>query len=247
MMDEYAFHQARALILEKNHNDMGIGTLSEKTVHGILKNYYEPDRDHQEVALCGYVADIFRDGNVIEIQTANFNKMRDKLSVFLNLYNVKIVYPVAHVKYINIFDKTTGESVSRRRSPKVGSPYDAFYELYKIKNYLTHPNLSIDIVMLDLDEYRFLEVPAKRRRKNFVRYDRIPYDISSVVELSCVEDYMSLIPVELGDEFTSKEYAKVTHLSMGMASLALNVLTYIGTTKVIGRKGRAYLYSVKDN
>ena len=35
----------------------GIGTLSEKTVHAVLKNYIEPDRDCHEVALDGFFAD----------------------------------------------------------------------------------------------------------------------------------------------------------------------------------------------
>ena len=41
-----------------------------------------------------YVADIYKDGEIIEIQTRQFNRMRGKLQAFLPLYPVTIVYPI---------------------------------------------------------------------------------------------------------------------------------------------------------
>lgn len=38
------FEQAKAKIIGKDRQRMGIGTYSEKTVHAIFKNYYEPER-----------------------------------------------------------------------------------------------------------------------------------------------------------------------------------------------------------
>ena len=58
-IDQTAFDAARQKIIGKSHNDKGIGTLSEKTLHAVLKAYYEPDEDKHEVALDGYYADIF--------------------------------------------------------------------------------------------------------------------------------------------------------------------------------------------
>lgn len=85
--DEYIdydeFNIARKKILGTAHNDKGIGTLSEKTLHAVLKNYYEPDENKHEVAIDGYYADIFNDSGIIEIQTRQLNKLRDKLAVFL--------------------------------------------------------------------------------------------------------------------------------------------------------------------
>ncbi len=48
----------------------------------------------QEIPVAGYIADIFTGEEIIEIQTGNFNKMRDKLNTFLPQYPVTIVYPV---------------------------------------------------------------------------------------------------------------------------------------------------------
>ena len=36
-------------IIHSAHTENGIGTLSEKTVHAILKNYLEPDTSYHEI------------------------------------------------------------------------------------------------------------------------------------------------------------------------------------------------------
>ena len=70
----------------------GIGTLSEKTVHAVMKNYYAPDTDMHEIPIENFVADIYNGQEIIEIQTRAFNKMRRKLDAFLPLYPVTIGY-----------------------------------------------------------------------------------------------------------------------------------------------------------
>ena len=49
MPDKKAFEEAKRKIIGTDRQRLGIGTLSEKTVHAILKNYYEPDEDRQEI------------------------------------------------------------------------------------------------------------------------------------------------------------------------------------------------------
>ena len=52
------FEQAREKIIGGDRERIGIGTLSEKTLHAILKNFYEPDEDKQEIPIDKFVADI---------------------------------------------------------------------------------------------------------------------------------------------------------------------------------------------
>ena len=120
-MDKVTINQAVAKILSREHEIHGIGTLGEKTLHAVVKLYIEPDEDYHEVPLEGYVADIFREGKIFEIQTANFNVLRNKLKAFLPLYKVTIVYPVAASKWIRWMDKETGEITNRRKSPISGA------------------------------------------------------------------------------------------------------------------------------
>ncbi len=76
------FEEAKRKIIGVDRQRLGIGTLSEKTVHAIFKDYYEPDEDHQEIPIENYVADIYRDGEIIEIQTRQFNRMRENCRPF---------------------------------------------------------------------------------------------------------------------------------------------------------------------
>ena len=77
------FTAAKERIIGKNRERNGIGTLSEKTVHAVLKNYYAPDETQHEIPVEGCVADIFNGKEIIEIQTRSFDRMRPKLERFL--------------------------------------------------------------------------------------------------------------------------------------------------------------------
>lgn len=246
-MNKEQFESAKNKIIGIKRNRNGIGTLSEKTVHAILKNYYEPDEDYHEIPVNGYVADIYRDGNIIEIQTANFNKLRNKLDVFLNDYQVTVVYPMPYIKWLSWLDEETDYIGPKRKSPKKGNPYEAFYQLYKIKSYLTNPNIRIKIIMMNMEEIRLLNGWSKDKKKGSSRFDRIPTEIVEEIDLYSLEDYMQMVPIELAETFCSKDYAKASHLSIGMAQTALNILTYTGTVKRIGKRGNEILYNINEN
>ena len=151
----------------------GIGTLQEKTVHAILKHYLIPFTEYHEVKVGKYIADIFFEGEIIEIQTSNFNLLRKKLEAFLPCYEVTIVYPIPDQKWLIWFDENTGELSNKRKSPKNGSKYDIFYQLYKIKAFLLDENLHFKIILMDMEEYRLLNGWSKDRKRGSSRYDRI--------------------------------------------------------------------------
>lgn len=245
--DEYIdydeFNIAREKILGKVHNDKGIGTLSEKTLHAVLKNYYEPDENKHEVAIDGYYADIFNDSGIIEIQTRQLNKLRDKLAVFLEEYHVTVVYPCAYNKWLSWIDPENGGISTKRKSPRHYTEYDAFFELYKIKNLLKHPNLSVHLVLMDMEEYKLLNGWNYTRKRGATRYDRVPLGVRRIVELDRPEDYMQFVPIELGDEFTVKDFAKAARVHEDTARLSLNILNYLEIVRRIGKKGNAYVYS----
>ncbi|MBQ8596774.1 MAG: hypothetical protein IJ409_03185, partial [Lachnospiraceae bacterium] len=173
-MDQQRFEDIKNKIVNSERQRFGIGTLQEKTVHAILKDYYAPDEDMQEIPIDGYVADIYTGKEIIEIQTANFNKMRDKLNCFLPNYPVTIVYPIPQTKWLCWIDEETGECSAPRKSPVKGTVYKAFYELYKIKNFLPEDNLRLCFPLMEIEEYRLLNGWSKDKKKGSCRYDRIP-------------------------------------------------------------------------
>ncbi len=238
------FEEAREKVIGTDRNRMGIGTLSEKTLHAILKNFYEPDEDKQEIPIDRFVADIFNGQEIIEIQTAQFNRMREKLKCFLQKYPVTIVYPVAREKWVHWIDEETGEITKGRKSPKKGNEYTAFVELYRIKMFLKEPSLKIKIVLLDMDEYKILNGWGAQKKNNASKYDRIPNRFVEEIIIECKEDYLQFIPYDLAEPFTSKEYAKAIKCKEQIARVALNLLTHMEIVKRIGKKGNAFLYEI---
>ena len=246
MPDTEAFEAAKKKIIGVDRQRIGIGTLSEKTIHAILKNYYQPDEDKQEMPIENFVADIYSDGEIIEIQTRQFNRMRDKLKAFLPLYPVTIVYPIPREKWLVWIDEESGELSKKRKSPVKGNPYMAFPELYKIKMFLKDPNIRLKLVFLDIEEYRLLNGWSRDRKKGSSRYDRIPTELVEEIDINCIRDYMQFVPYELEGEFTSKVFAKAAHISVSLAQTVLNILYYVGTVTRTGKRGNQILYTVLD-
>ena len=100
--------------------------------------------------------------------------------------------------------------------------------------------------MLDLEEFRLLNGYARNRKKGSTRYDRIPLDIVDELIIERQEDYIQFIPYELEEEFTSKEFAKEAKINLSLAQTSLNILDYVGAVERIGKRGRSFLYKVKD-
>ncbi|MCI8339325.1 MAG: hypothetical protein HFH62_11740 [Lachnospiraceae bacterium] len=246
-IDEELFRQACQEIIHANREKNGIGTLQEKTVHAVLKRFYEPDISHQEIRIGSFVADIFRAEEIIEIQTRNFNAMRRKLDFFLQTYPVTIVYPIPHTKWLYWIDEETGTVTNKRKSPKTGSLYDAYYELYKIKPYLTHPNLHLCLVLVDVEEYRLLNGWSRNKKRGSTRYDRIPLKLVDEFYIGGPGEYGCMIPENLPIPFTSKDFAKKAKIPQKIANLALNILYSIHAVERVGKQGNAYLYEMSDS
>lgn len=246
-IDSHAFEEAKNKIIGRSHSDKGIGTLAEKTLHAVLKMYYEPDEDNHEVAIDGYFADIYNEHGIIEIQTRQLNKLRDKLSVFLNEYQVRIVYPMPYEKYLSWIEPETGRIASRRKSPKRCTMYDAMYELYKIKAFLKNPNLKVTLLLIDMEEYKFLNGWSRDKKRGGVRYDRIPVGIRRIIELDCPQDYMQFVPEGLENGFTSADFANVAHIDRQTAASVLAMLNYMEQVKRVGKTGNAYIYDIEEH
>lgn len=221
---------------------MGIGTLGEKTIHAVLKYYYAPNEAYHEIKIGNYVADICIDGEITEVQTRGFHNMRGKLACFLEEHDVTICYPVAHKKWISWVDMETGEITDKRKSPKTGNFYQIFPELYKIKMFLKHPSLHFIIVLLDVEETRYLNGWSHDKKRGSSRMDGIPVAIFDELRIDTREDFAKLIPQDLTEPFTVKEFAKKAKITEHVASPGLNILLEVGAVKRVGKKGRAYLY-----
>ncbi len=223
----------------------GIGTYKENTLHNVLKNYFEPHNENHEIKIGNFVADIVGENGVIEIQTGSFNAMRKKLTAFLEVCDVTIVYPMCKVKWLYNIDDNTGEVISKRKSPKKGTVQDAFFELYRIKNFLNNERLHFKLIVLEEAHYQTINKVSYRGKK--YRIDRVPIEIIEEIDIFDKYDYKKLIPKELytSETFTAKDFAKSSKCSHRIAQIGLNILFSIDVVERVGKDKNAFLYKVK--
>lgn len=245
-IDIERFGRAKSKVIGINRERQGIGTLSEKTVHAVLKNYYAPDTDMHEIPIADFVADIYTGSEIVEIQTRSFHNMRRKLAAFLPEYPVTIVYPIPHVKWLSWIDEETGETSPKRKSPKKGNPYQAFIELYKIRPFLKDANLRFRFDLIDMEEYRLLNGWSRDKKKGSERYDRIPTEFVQEVCVDCREDYMQFIPYDIPETFTAKDFSCCAKIPVRLAQTVLLILTDLEIVERIGKEGRSYLYRINE-
>ena len=244
-MDRELFSSACQKVIGVKREQKLIGTLSEKTVHAVLKNYFEPYEDSHEVKLGSFYADIVSEDGIIEIQTRSLYRLKEKLTYFLAVSRVILVHPIYHTKYISWINGETGEVSEKRKSPKTGAPWDCFRELYGIKTLLKHPNLTICLPMLDICEYRNLDGWGSGGKRGSSRSDGIPTDLFDEIYLNTKEDYLRLIPQNLPDVFTTADFMRCGKTTQRTAGYALNILNYLDIIEKVGKSGKHITYKFK--
>ena len=138
-------------------------TYREQHLHAALKEWYREDDDLVEVGVDGFVIDLVRGEQLIEIQTRGFSAMRRKLDALLDRHPIRIVHPIAAEKWIRKIDED-GTEVSRRRSPKRGIAADVCSELTSFPSLLSHPNLSVEVLLVQEEEVRRPDPGAWRKK-----------------------------------------------------------------------------------
>lgn len=225
-----------------------IGTLGEKSLHAALKEWYAQPGDRLEWSVGGkYVVDIFRpamdttSGQCIEIQTRSLGKLKTKLAFLLGQWPVRLVYPIAQERYIVRID-SGGEIVSRRKSPKRGTIFHLFPEMVSLPALVTHPNFTLDVLLICEKEVWLDDGRGSWRRKRWSIYDRQLIDVRETHSLSTPVDYAALLPVELPDVFDTQELAQTLHLSRSLAQKMAYCLREMTVLEVVGRRSRFVLY-----
>lgn len=243
-MNKENFQKACEKIMGEERVRTSIGTYSEKTLHAVLKNYFEPRESCHEIKLGGFIADIFTEDGIIEIQTRGLARLCKKLDFFLQEHKVTVVLPIPHIKYISWIDGETGEVTKKHKSPKLGKAFHGLFEIYGIRQYLDHPNFTLCIVMIDTTDYRNLNGWSKNKKRGSTRYDTIPDKIVEEIYLTSKEDCLNLIDFTLPEEFTANDFKKASKLSPRHTYSGINLFCYLGLAEKIGKKGRANTFKL---
>lgn len=236
-VDEERFRSSLERSLSRERTT--IGTLNEKTIHNTLKGYYGDEIDH-EARIGEFYADAAGENGIFEIQTANFNKLNRKLSKMLRACHVTVIYPFERIVNNYSVNENTGEVISS--STRRNRDYSKFFlELYRIKAYITNPNLTICVAELEIDKKQYYK-DARRIRYRGMRKEKFPVRYIREIRLDNKVDYGIFIPDGLPEVFTKKELQQLCRPTD--AALLLETLEHIGLAVRVGKNGNAVLYSV---
>ena len=242
MVDGELFIQAKNIMLGKMQGEKGIGTMSEKSVHAVLKYYYAPDEAYHEVPIGRYVADTCVDGEIHEIQTRQFYRMNDKLSYFLDEgMEVNIVYPVSVENTIIWIDPTTGVVEKSRTTKTPKKIYKVFRELYGIRDLLENEHLHLKMALLKTEDYRLLDGYGPTKKKRATKTDKMPTEFKDEIVFEQLKDAAKLLPEELPEEFTVKDFEKATGLAKNDGSVGLLLLYRLGELDR-RKEGHGFIY-----
>ena len=243
-MDQERFAEICERYRNRARERAGIGTLGEKTLHAVLKDYFQEDTQFQEFTVDGYVADVVRGGEIVEIQTRDLYRLAPKISTFLVENRVTVVYPVIVKKRLFWLEPDTGEVKSSRKSSKGGKAVDALAELYGIREFLKNEKFHFCVMLLEANEYRILDGYGKDKKKRATKIDTIPCSLSDEIRLHSAQDYKMFLPETLPPQFTSKDYGKTLGCPLWIAQRALNVLSHLDLIREVGKDGRYKQYEI---
>lgn len=218
-----------------------IGTLSESHLHAALKDLYAQPGDALEAEHKGYIIDILRDQQLIEIQTRSLGSLRPKLTALLPQHPILLVHPLPKVKWIQR-QPAAGPLPPRRKSPKQARLEDAFRELLRIADLLPHPNLTICLTFIEIEEVWREDGLGSWRRKGWSIAERRLISMQSERRLNGLADYAALLPATLPGQFTNAQLSTHLRIPGSLAGKMTWTLTRAGLIKQVGRQGRANLF-----
>ncbi|RZV47445.1 MAG: hypothetical protein EX267_01135 [Acidimicrobiia bacterium] len=218
-----------------------IGMLREQHLHAALKEWYREDGDLLEVRVEGFVIDLVRDEVLIEIQTRGFSSMRRKLDRLLDEHPIRLVHPIAAEKWIRKIDES-GHEVSRKKSPKRGMVADVCAELVSFPALLDHPNLTLEVLMIQEEEVRQPD-PGAWRRRGWRIAERRLVGLLERARFESPRDLLTLLPDGLPDPFTTADLAEGLGRTRHLAQEVAYCLRESGVLEVVRRSKAGIEYA----
>ena len=221
-----------------------IGVMREGPLHAAVKALLAEPGDRLEVSVDRFVIDLVRaDGELVEVQTGGFGALGRKLDALLDEHRVRIVHPIAAERRIVRVDEH-GEVVAARRSPKRATAVDVFDKLVAFPALLSHPNLTIEVLLLREDHIRRPQ-PTTRRGRTRDPGERRLVDLLDRIVLRTPEDVVAALPALPSEPFSTRELADRLGCGTVLAQRTLYCLRSIGIVDRAGKRGNAPLHALR--
>ncbi|RMG85067.1 MAG: hypothetical protein D6712_10115 [Chloroflexi bacterium] len=155
---------------------------------------------------------------------------------------VHIIYPVPHLKWIVRLASDEKTILSRRRSPKRGRVEDVFNELVRIPFAFQFPNFSLEVLLIEAEEWWIDDQKGSWRRKGWSVYDHRLIEVQHAHHFSTAEQLLTLLP-PVPEIFTSADVATSGKLKRRLAQRMLYCFKALGLINEVGKRGRAICYT----
>jgi hypothetical protein len=220
--------------------------MTEYSLHSEVKAWYSTLGDELEVKVEDFIVDVLRDNLMIEIQTRNFSAIKKKLNKLVVDNRVRLVYPIAKLKWI-IYVSKSGDVVSRRKSPKNGKLIDLFYELVHLSYLVKNKNFSFEVLLIEEEELRCNDGNGSWRRRGVSIKDRKLLAVLDRVVFENSRGFLRFLPFDMGESFTNKFLAKKLGVSIRLAQKITYCLRKMDLISIDGKKSKELLFKFAKN
>lgn len=216
----------------------------ETTLHRQLKELYGIDDSSREVCLGSYRIDAVADDLLIEVQVASLAAIRRKVADLVRTHRLLIVKPVVARSFIVRKKSPRGAILGARYSPTMHDRCELFLDFVHFAKVFPHPNLSIEVLLIEQEEHR---VPRRswRRGRNFRVVDRRLRSVIGRETLSTAEDLLRFLPSTLEMPFTTADLARHAAIPRWLAQKMTYSLRWAGAIDVVGKQRNAVVYEVR--
>jgi hypothetical protein len=218
-----------------------IGVLREGPLHAAVKEFLARPGDRLEVPVGRFVIDLVRaGGELVEVQTGGFGPLGPKLDALLDEHRFRIVHPIAGERRIVRVDEL-GEITSIRRSPKRAGVIEVFDKLVAFPSLLSHPHLTVEVLVLSEDHIRGPR-PVRGRRRTRDPGQRRLVNVLDRVEFRGPEDLVGALPELPPRPFSTRELAALLGCSLLLAQRTAYCLRTLGIIEAAGKRGPTPLH-----
>ena len=215
----------------------------ETSLHQTLKAAYAGSEQHTEVNCQGFRIDAITENVLVEIQHSSLAAIRRKIASLLQENNVLVVKPLVIRKKLMVRKRKNGPVTSERYSPRRGQAWDLFDELIHFTDVFPHPRLCLEVLLVEVEEWRRPAAGRRRWRKPYLTEDVKLVSISHSHCLQTAADLVRLLPVDqLPQPFHTGHLAELLEVSRGMAQRMAYCFRKIQAVNQVGKRGNALLY-----
>lgn len=216
----------------------------ETSLHQQLKAHYAGEDGEVEVRRGRYRIDVVRGDLLIEVQHGGLSAIRDKIRKLCEKNEVLVVKPIVVRRRLIKLDREGGEVVSRRWSPKRGTPIDLFDELVHFTRAFPHKRLTLESPLVEVEEVRY---PGHGRRRRWRKNDHVVGDqllasVGETLRFRTVHDLWKLVPGKLPKPFDTAELATAMDAPRWIGQRAAYALREMGAVRQVGKRKGAWLY-----